>query len=362
MKTKEELFSKLPRVKATDKIMLLTHTDLDGSGAVVVLKYIFNDVTWTHCSNNSMNYKIYDAIKMNHINNYYDFIIITDISVNKETAEIINDEFGDDNNFIILDHHKTALYLNEYNWAAVSPELVSDSFRADKYNEAILYNNIDPDAPRSSSGTSLLYDYLDYIGCTKPFRDLYLKEFVHRVATYDTFDWKNTFNAPSFKRLNMIFTIYGQEMFEDQFLKFFNGDISFNEFKSINDMLIEIEESKRDSYLNYVKNTGFIKGELTYKDNIYSVSIWPGNNYLPDVFDIMKQESPSDLYVIYYFTGDQETVSLRSDNIDLSELAADYGGGGHSAAAGFPIKREIQFGHISDLFNGDLSVFMEDYC
>ena len=42
----------------------------------------------------------------------FDMCIITDIRVNEDTAKIIDDRF---NNFYLLDHHSTALYLNKYN-------------------------------------------------------------------------------------------------------------------------------------------------------------------------------------------------------------------------------------------------------
>ena len=373
---KKDLFEKLPDINYNKlmNILLLTHTDLDGSGAYVVLCSLINiinkniNVDVKHCSNNTMSSNIFEAIKENYNNHYYSFIIATDISVNEEHAEEIDREYKDDANFIILDHHKSALYLNKYSWAVVQPELIDDSFRAD------YYKNIDESAQKSSSGTSLMYDFIDY---SLKLDDKYeafnyinkislkylLQKFVHNVATYDTFDWKKTFNSnESFRELNILFEAYGQNLFEKTFINFFKGNIPYDIFKANNDMLIKIEKEKKENYLASVKQAGFIDAELTDDENIYSVCIWPDGKYLPYIFDLMKQEKPeADIYAIYFFSGKNETVSLRSDKIDLSVFAKKYGGGGHPGAAGFPVSKEKQFSHISDLFNDNLSVYMEGY-
>ncbi len=42
-----------------------------------------------------------------------------------------------------------------------------------------------------------------------------------------------------------------------------------------------------------------------------------------------------EIAIIFYYTGDVWNFSLRSDKIDVSELAKKYGGGGHPGASGF---------------------------
>ena len=53
----------------------------------------------------------------------YNKIFITDISVSEEIAERIEAEAPE--SFQLLDHHKSALWLNKYNWAKVSAEYVA---------------------------------------------------------------------------------------------------------------------------------------------------------------------------------------------------------------------------------------------
>ena len=368
MKTKEELFSKLPKVKKTDKVIILSHTDLDGSGAIIVANLVFHNCSHIHCGNAEMSEKIYDCISLINKDKLYDFVIATDISVNEETAVKINEEFGDCNNFVILDHHKTALHLNNYDWAVVEPELVKDSFRAKYYD-------LESDKQMLSSGTSLFFDYLDYIGIVdseESHSDIPL--FVHQVATYDTFNWKNYFKEERKEskcvQLNDIFIACGQDVFEtryiehlrDSYMKMGSGyyDLCYK-FYQENDLLLLIQEEKKRKYLDRVKQNGCLKYKLYYKGNEYSLSVLLGGDYLSDTFDLLKEISPSDVYAIHYFIGTSEQISLRSDVIDVSEFAKYFGGGGHPAAAGFTIPYDKKYSQMKEIYGNTPYPNYSDY-
>ena len=47
------------------------------------------------------------------------------------------------------------------------------------------------------------------------------------------------------------------------------------------------------------------------------------------------------LQIMYAYNGEKYLVSLRSTEIDVSELAKKYGGGGHAGAAGFETKEDM---------------------
>lgn len=378
--TKKELFSKLPKVKKTDKVIILSHTDLDGSGAIIVANLVFNHCSYKHCSNATMSDDIYSAIELiNSDGEYnYDFLIATDISVDAETAKLIDKHYGEYDNFIILDHHKTALHLNEYDWAVVETDLVEDSFRAKYYNEFIdyfknIYKSDVNTSSMSSSGTSLFYDYLDYLDLINPdYDNSDLHSFVHEVATYDTFDWQNFFNekreSSKSVKLNNLFNAYGREMFEmrytehlrDSFTKLKGYYHNSDKFMRENNLVLSIMEEKKKGYLDRIKESGCIKSKLNYKGKEYSMAIILGGDYLPDVFNLMKQICPSDIYAIIYYANKREQVSLRSDTIDVSELAKEYDGGGHTAAAGFPIPKKIQDIYITGgIFRGNCTIVEE---
>lgn len=54
-----------------------------------------------------------------------------------------------------------------------------------------------------------------------------------------------------------------------------------------------------------------------------------------DMGEYIYKELGYEVAVMFYFTGDIWNFSLRSDKVDVSELALKYGGGGHPGASGF---------------------------
>jgi nanoRNase/pAp phosphatase (c-di-AMP/oligoRNAs hydrolase) len=65
-----------------------------------------------------------------------------------------------------------------------------------------------------------------------------------------------------------------------------------------------------------------------------------------------KLSPECDFALIWYYDHDAKRtrVSLRSfhEHVDVSEIAKDFGGGGHKKAAGFTLPKSK---HIDDIFN-----------
>lgn len=98
-------------------IKLFTHTDLDGVGCAVLAKLAFGeDVDIEYCDYSNVNEKVKYYLKTGDDNLSY--IYITDISVNEETAKLLDERGGS----YLLDHHSTALGLNKYPWCKVVVE------------------------------------------------------------------------------------------------------------------------------------------------------------------------------------------------------------------------------------------------
>jgi oligoribonuclease NrnB/cAMP/cGMP phosphodiesterase (DHH superfamily) len=90
---------------------------------------------------------------------------------------------------------------------------------------------------------------------------------------------------------------------------------------------------------------------LKYRDNYYAglVKAWSffvnfegykaiacnAGSVSSQLFDIVEEEY--DIMMPFVFNGKKWTVSLytKKENIDVSEIALKYGGGGHRKAAGF---------------------------
>jgi len=329
---KEELFKKLPELHKDDKILFLTHNDMDGAGAVI-LDNIFSDVTVRHCTNSTMDIEIGYAMSHPDIYSKYDKIIVCDISCTKETAAIINSKMSLmpelKNKLMLFDHHPTAMDIGNYNFAAVCDQLLEDSFRTPRYEGF---------TGGMSSGTALLYDYLDYKGLTNELahKDI-MEEYVFQVAKYDTWDWKNVFNEDKMPELNQVFGIYGIDIFERVMAdKIREGNLLIDKTEKL---LMEIEDSKIKAYLENARK-GYKTGDITIDNQKYSFVMSFSNNYLPFVFEDMKfKDKEADLYIVNYGAG----ISIRSTNhsIDVGGILKEFGGGGHAGAGGVRIKDEV---------------------
>ena len=150
--TRQELFQKMPVVRNDlRKILILTHTDLDGAGAYAVIRSIFPkaraDVLF--CGNNRMSNDIISVLRRKQ---RYDMIFATDISISEKDSRLADSLIHD--NFLLFDHHASAEYLNKYKWACVYPGRIEDSPR-----NGLFKSNCD----WHTSGTALVYEYLSYV-------------------------------------------------------------------------------------------------------------------------------------------------------------------------------------------------------
>ena len=102
-------------------ILLLSHiADLDGVTPVILTNLINIDFDYKLFDIGDINEYLTDMIDNNNLDKY-ESIIITDLSVNKTVADkIINSKYKD--KFKLLDHHASAYFLNDYEFAKVVEE------------------------------------------------------------------------------------------------------------------------------------------------------------------------------------------------------------------------------------------------
>lgn len=356
-----EIFSKLPKISPSMKnILLLTHTDLDGAGAYILLKAIANkaNIEVQHCNNGVMSSVIRNCVTKNDIALKYDLIIACDISCNIADAGFID---GDANKykFVLLDHHDTALALNQYDWACVQPHVPEDSFRVRYYKDE--NGNLNPNA--HSSGTSLMYDYLEYCGLIG---DMFYSEyellqyFTHMTAAYDTWDWVEIFGkkAPDPYKLNKLFTTMGITKFEENMvLKMANAFSSTTPSQQIFDqtaeLIMSIEEEKIKTHLESTRKS-LINDMITLDNKTYSMVYCYTGRYFPETFDMMMEEYPfSQLYAINYGSG----ISLRTrdQDIHIGKLLENIGGGGHAGAGGAKIHLDLQRRYMMQALQAEIT-------
>lgn len=343
--TKAEAFGKLskPDFKESDKILLLTHTDLDGSGPAVILRTLLDDVTVVHCDNGTMSSDIRNAVVDNSVSGNFDKIFVCDISCNPDDAHVINGVLKNSNQqLVLLDHHATAIHLNEFDWAYVGEGMIEDSFRNKLYPDSI------PESERHSSATALMYDYLDYNNALGRYK-MTLKDFTYKVSAYDTWDWQaSMLNDKGCYDLNKIRNCYGMRIFEDEAVnKLRNGDI--NLIGESEKLMLRIENEKVQDHLKKVSKD-IIVCDMDLDGKNYPAAICLSDKYLPDTFEYMKKTYPE---VKIYAAICDHSISMRAKDpeVDLSEIAKSRGGGGHPGAAGITIPLEKSIAFVEGVMN-----------
>lgn len=386
MKTMEMLFKEKNNINSIGyvrhrKILLITHTDLDGSGAAIVLKALLptEHIDIIRVDNDKMS----ETIRDNIINNTkYSMIFICDLSCNEYDAKLI-DESNKKDYVMLLDHHQTALHLNQYKWACVYSDCIADNYEL-KDNNLAKFNKL------HTCGTSLLYAYLKYIGVAnifplafnkvnesyKKYNNIYTDSFcdnnpwslkmyerldklVFYISVYDTWDWITIFNGDKqFKDLNNLFHIYGYELFEKDMIEYLYTVNRLYMFDFRDCFLLQQEEIRRDNYVNKaMESITEVTMDLKNLANeegiwVYNMAVVYANDYINDIFEAMMNRYDNkniDIFVI--ISGNKAHLRTTRDNINVGAMAQVYGGGGHPKAAGFSIPEDAMKYNIETIFN-----------
>ncbi|WP_270363928.1 DHH family phosphoesterase [Bacillus paranthracis] len=321
------------------KAKLFTHTDLDGVGCAVVARHYFQkQLDVEYCSYGKINEKVKEFILSGEVKNY-DVVFITDISVDKEVADLI--EFEAATKFMLVDHHKTAEWLNEYDWASVTS--VQPNYKENR-------NQI-------TSGTNLFYETLiSLFPKDEASNNTFLAEFVEHVRMYDSWEWKNVYGNMVAKQLNDLLQIVGLWDFEERFWK--NPDIQFNHTEQ---RLLELEEKRINRHIKQ-KSKELKKMDIELEGNKYHVGLIFNESYHSETGNVICDENHDIDFVIMVNIG-YGTMSLRRRedvDIDLGQVAKMFheSGGGHPPAAGTKVTDNQVNEIVHILTNPDLFKFL----
>jgi uncharacterized protein len=292
---------------------LFTHNDLDGVGCGIIAACAFSDqVEVRYHSVSSLDPQLERFLeKRGDRSKKGSMLFITDLSVNVSNEQRIERYVQAGGKVRLLDHHKTSLQLNRHHWANVQTEYADG---------------------RLTSATSLLYDYLVQHGLMKPRRSI--AQFVELVRQYDTWEWEEQGNVRA-KRLNDLFFLFSLDDFEQMMTERLmqQEEFDFSEFEK---KLLELEEEKIERYVRRKKR------ELvqTFIDD-RCVGIVHAESYHSELSHELGREYPHLDYIAILNMGGKK-ISLRTihDDMDVSEVAVRYGGGGHAKAAGCPLTEE----------------------
>jgi oligoribonuclease NrnB/cAMP/cGMP phosphodiesterase (DHH superfamily) len=298
---------------------LYSHNDLDGVGCGILAKLSFKDnVEVRYNSVQGLNFQVERYLEQKADGNE---LFITDLSVHNENEAKLDEYVKKGGKVKLIDHHKSALHFNKYKWASVK----------------VAY-----DDGRLASATSLLYDYLKEEKLIKATPTI--DRFVELVRQWDTWEWdeKNTVEA---KRLNDLFYMIAIEEFEERMLQRLQSTDSFK-FDDFEEKILDMEDNKIERYIHR-KRRELVQ---TFIDDL-CVGIVYAESYHSELGNVIGKESPHLDYIAILNVGGKK-IAFRTihDEVDVSVIAGQFGGGGHAKAAGCSINEEAFKLFITDTF------------
>jgi len=279
------------------------HTDMDGKCAGAIVKEYYNNSESEKSGETyiPINYKDdfpFDSIVQNET------IVIVDFSLQKEGDFERLIQLTD--KIIWIDHHKTAIEKNAHLEGKVS------GVRKD-----------------GVAGCVLTWNFF--------FPEREVPRIVKMLGDYDIWDFSNYGND-----LNVLQT--GIRLYENhpescewrRWLEFGNKEYSLENFSEIMNKGLIALQYRDKTWAGLIKSWSFW---ATFEG--YKVICCNAGSVSSQLFNSVKEDF--DLMMPFVFDGKQWTVSIYSTkDIDCSELAKKYGGGGHKKAAGFQCK-ELPF-------------------
>lgn len=298
-----------------NKAFLISDTDLDGGGAVTIAKILYPDMDFATPQRDDIN----DTLKEAILSSKYNTILMTDCSpTGEDTIELINKFVAEGNDFVLLDHHKTALELNKYAWSRVKVETNG----------------------HKHSGTELLYLFLKEIGVDVS----KFSEFVELVRCYDTWDWFDK-GIQEAEKLNKLYYFLGLERFIMNIAwKIYNNETLFDKE---DDIILKTIDSLDNQYIKEHK-TMF---ETIEYDGM-KVGVLFTDKCVSQLGNIICRENP-ELDFCCLVDLNKNKCSMRSlvGKADVSVIAKKFGGGGHAQASGFSLNSKAKEELLKVLFN-----------
>lgn len=264
----------------------ISHNDLDGLGCGVLIKKFMP-------GNIKTAYLGYDDIDRYIEENYhyYDRIIITDVSPQYGTVEMLAGE----KDVLIIDHHASSDALKDFHFT---------------------HHDI------TKCATMLTYEYL----LQKGFKAEEYEEFARCINDVDMWFLKREDSL----KMSVLFNLMGITRMEERFLS-----TPYTTFTDTEKLMITLEEERRDNYIKKaMRNIKTIKD----KDGL-TVTVVFAESYASELGNYIISEDISDYVML--INAQSKKVSLRSrKDVDIRHIAERNGGGGHKNAAAFSIKNE----------------------
>jgi oligoribonuclease NrnB/cAMP/cGMP phosphodiesterase (DHH superfamily) len=314
------------------KILLISHiSDPDGITPIILSKLTFNKVDYILLDAAEVNNKV-EYLIINNEFDKYDAVFITDLGLNEETSNIIENNINLKSKVKIFDHHIGNKLNKDYSFTTII--------------------DIDSNGIKQS-GTSLYYDYLLKNYNNKQLEKDSVRHFVTLVREYDTWTWVKSNNIEA-KHLANLFDLYGRELFEEHYLSFLRENDTFY-FDEKELFLLEIENNKINTYINEAKSRTIPVNVLGHKAGLVFASQYRselGNQlavHFKEVFDFI------------IIVNIERSISYRGiKDIDLNKIATFFGGKGHINSSGSPLPDNINQELIKIIFNNNVTIIQEN--
>lgn len=333
-----------PQVTPMLRMKHISHLDLDGYGStllseILALFYPIGGMSLE--TKNILPNKLMSELEdtFEHIDDY-DLIVITDLAINEKIVNLVNTH-PQGNKVRVFDHHvcdienlpenfvvsdKSPIKVNKLTCAT---ELYYNFIRNDK-----IYGLIHNENVRRALGY-----------------------FVECIRIYDTFEFWDTRNDPineidityyDAPRLNTLFHI----MERDEFKEYIKNYIFSSQWERLTLSTDQYPWISKILELENYKNTKYVESairrmvKVPFKYTIYKNEVVYDLDYLCGVIFAEKSspviantalERHTDIDFCAVVSNNQVSIYTNKENIDVSQIAKIFGGGGHKEAAGFTI-------------------------
>ncbi|MFC3883308.1 DHH family phosphoesterase [Bacillus songklensis] len=299
---------------------VLSHNDLDGVGCGILAKLAFGEqVKVRYNSIAGLNHEVEWFLENG---DKQTFLFITDLSVNEENENRLDDFHRAGGKVQLLDHHKTALHFNDYEWGHIV---------------------VEDEEGKLTSATSLFYEYLVKNEMMEPSNAI--AEFVELVRQYDTWEWERNDNQAA-QRLNALFFLVSIDEFEDKMVeRLKNSDHFF--FDEFEEKILDMEEDKIERYIRR-KRRELVQAPI----GEHVAGIVYAESYHSELGNELGKEYPHlDYIAILNIGGKRMGFRTIHDHVDVSEIAGQYGGGGHAKASGCSLNEETYRQFVTETFH-----------
>jgi uncharacterized protein len=244
------------------------------------------------------------------------------LSVNEKNEQRINEFYQAGGRVQLIDHHKTALHYNDYPWGHVV---------------------VEDEEGKLTSATSLLYHYL--LSNQLLEESAAISQFVELVRQYDTWEWEKNNNQDA-QRLNALFFLVSIDEFEEKMINRLRTSEHFH-FDEFEKKILDMEEDKIDRYIRR-KRRELVQTEL---NGLFAGVVY-AESYHSELGNELGKEYPHlDYIAILNIGGKRMGFRTIHDHIDVSEVAGQYGGGGHAKASGCSLTEEAYKSFVTETFH-----------